>query len=113
MPSITAFWRNGNAYQIDFSRINAAALPRLPRLVEAWLPGGRHRGGEYLALNPHRADRHLGSFSVNTRTGRWGDFATGDKGGDVVSLVAFIHRTSQADAAKILAVMLGVEWRVR
>ena len=41
--------------------------------------------------NPTRADRRPGSFSVNTRTGRWADFATGDRGGDVVSLAAYLH----------------------
>ena len=38
-----------------------------------------------------RSDRRPGSFSVNTRTGRWADFATGDRGGDVVSLAAYLH----------------------
>ena len=63
------------------------------------------------ALNPTRSDKNLGSFSVNVRTGRWADFATGDKGGDPVSLAAYIFSTSQSDAARTLAAVLGVDWR--
>jgi hypothetical protein len=35
-------------------------------------------------------DQNPGSFSINVRTGRWADFATGDKGGDVISLAAYL-----------------------
>src|SRR5215218_477193 len=94
--------------RIDFARINRAALAALPALVARWLPNGRHQGGEYVALNPNRADRRLGSFRVNTRTGRWCDFATGDRGGDPVSLAAYLFNLSQVDAARRLADMLGV-----
>ena len=44
----------------------------------------------YVALNPTRNDRRPGSFKINIRTGRWCDFATGDRGGDPVSLVAYL-----------------------
>jgi hypothetical protein len=93
---------------IRFAAVNAVALPALPALLERWLPGGRKEGHEYVALNPTRADRHLGSFRVNLRTGRWADFATGDKGGDPVSLAAYLFRLRQAEAAERLAGMLGV-----
>jgi hypothetical protein len=59
-------------------------------------------------LNPKRADRRLGSFSINLTTGRWADFATGDKGGDVVSLAAYLFDLSQAEAAGRIAAMLGL-----
>jgi hypothetical protein len=74
------------------------------------LPDGRVVGGEYIARNPRRHDRNLGSFKVNVRTGQWADFATGDKGGDVVSLSAYLAGTGQAEAARQLAVMLGVSY---
>ena len=48
------------------------------------------------------------SFSVNMRTGRWADFATGDRGGDVVSLAAYLHGLRQGEAARKLADMLGL-----
>ena len=95
--------------RIDFGAINAAALPALPTVLGRGLPGGGQVGGEYVARNPRRADKRAGSFKVNTRTGRWADFATGDAGGDVVSLAAYLSGTGQGDAAKNLAAMLGVE----
>lgn len=93
---------------IDFGRINRAALPMLPALVSRWLPDGRREGNEWVARNPTRADRHPGSFRINLRTGRWSDFATGEAGGDPVSLAAYLARTPQAEAARNLAAMLGV-----
>ena len=93
---------------VDFSRVNAAALAALPALLDRWLPDGRKQGGEWVARNPKRSDRKAGSFSVNLRTGRWADFATGDKGGDPVSLAAYLHDLRQAEAARRLAEMLGI-----
>ena len=93
---------------IDFKTINQAALARLPDLCSRWLPDGRRRGHEYVARNPRRADRRAGSFSVNLNSGRWSDFAIGAKGGDPVSLAAYLSGLSQVDAARQLADMLGV-----
>lgn len=94
---------------LDFQAINAAALAALPDLLAGWLPDGKRQGGEYVARNPRRADHHTGSFRVNLRTGRWADFATGDaRGGDVVSLCAYLHSLSQLEAARKLATELGV-----
>jgi hypothetical protein len=93
---------------IDFTRINSAALPMLPALLNRWLPNGRREGCEYVARNPMRADRRPGSFRVNMRTGKWADFATDDRGGDVISLAAYLSGKSQADAARALADMLGL-----
>ncbi|MDQ0319694.1 hypothetical protein QO002_001832 [Pararhizobium capsulatum DSM 1112] len=95
---------------IDFVGINAAALAALPDLLRQWLPDGRQRKNEWLALNPRRADHHAGSFQINMRTGKWADFATGDKGGDVISLAAFLSGIGQAEAARNLASMLGVPY---
>lgn len=94
--------------RVDYDKINAAALAVLPSLLSRWLPGGKRQGPEYVVRNPRRADRSPGSFSINMRSGRWGDFASGDRGGDVVSLAAFLHGLSQIDAARRLADMLGI-----
>ncbi len=94
--------------RLDFDTINRAALASLPSLLRRWLPEGRLVGREYEARNPRRADRRPGSFKVNVTTGRWADFATGDAGGDVVSLAAYLSGAGQADAARALADMLGV-----
>jgi hypothetical protein len=68
--------------RVDFDLINAAALTVLPVLLARWLPAGRQMAGEWVSRNPQRADRQPGSFKINMRTGRWADFATGDKAAD-------------------------------
>lgn len=97
--------------RIDFTRINRAALAALPALVARWLPDGRRWGAEWIARNPRRLDRRPGSFKVNLVTGRWADFALGDgvaSGGDPVSLAAYLGGTSQVEAARGIARMLGL-----
>jgi len=61
-----------------------------------------------VALNPRRHDRRLGSFSINLRTGRWADFATANRGGDIISLAAYLFGTSQVKAARTIAAALAV-----
>ncbi len=92
----------------DFMAVNRAALAALPALLGRWLPDGRKEGREWVVRNPRRHDRKPGSFKVNLETGKWSDFASGDRGGDVVSLAAFLGGLSQIDAARSLAEMLGV-----
>ena len=92
----------------DFAAINAAALRDLPILLGRWLQDGTVVGREYVARNPRRADRCAGSFKVNLRSGRWADFATDDRGGDPVSLTAFLFGLTQGEAARRLARMCGV-----
>jgi hypothetical protein len=94
---------------IDFAAVNAAALAAFPAVLARILPGGKRIGAEVVALNPRRADRNLGSFKINRYNGKWADFATGDKGGDPVSLVAYVADVSQVEAAHLLAQMLGLE----
>ena len=94
---------------IDFEEINRAALAAFPAVLARVLPRGKRAGAEVVALNPRRTDRHLGSFKVNRYNGRWADFATGDKGGDPISLVAYLADVSQGEAARLLAQMLGIE----
>jgi hypothetical protein len=91
-----------------FETVRLAANPELPALLRRWLPEGRRQGREWVARNPRRNDRSPGSFKVNLRTGRWADFATGDKGGDVISLAAYLFDLSQIEAAKRIAQMLDI-----
>lgn len=94
--------------KLDFGSANRAALAALPAVLHRLLPGGKIISAEYVVRNPKRADRSPGSFKINLRSGRWCDFATGDKGGDPVSLVAYVEGVSQGEAARLLAEMLGV-----
>lgn len=94
---------------IDFKGLADAALQRAEHLVALWLPDGKLAGYEWKALNPTRSDTKAGSFSINLNTGAWGDFATADKGGDLVSLCAYLfHNGDQVGAARELAEQLGM-----
>ncbi len=94
------------AGRVDFEAVAAAALPVLPALAERWLPGGRHEGAEYVCASLSGGAGR--SCKVNLRTGKWADFATGERGGDAVSLAAAIAGTSQLEAARRLSEMLGL-----
>lgn len=95
-----------------FRRVNDAALDRFDSVM-AWLglEGGKRSGPEYLPLNPRRGDHTPGSFSINTATGAWADFADDAKGGDLVSLVAYLQGVKQLAAADALADYLGLPAR--
>jgi len=90
-------------------RVSAAALGSIDSILNHWLPGGKREGSEYLTLNPKRADSAPGSFSINLKTGKWSDFATGDKGLDLVALIAYLEGETQGKAARRLAAFLGLE----
>lgn len=93
--------------RIAFRRIAEAATARAAEIVPRWLPDGRREGHEWAARNPTRNDHRPGSFKVNLRTGRWGDFAAEASGGDLISLAAYLFKLSNRDAALKLAEMVG------
>lgn len=97
------------AAKVDFRRIADAALGAAESLLRTWLPQGRREGHEWKALNPTRADSKIGSFSINLNSGAWGDFATGDKGGDLISLLAYIDGSTQLEAAQSIARELAID----
>lgn len=86
--------------KIDFKvladQLRASAGIVVPRL----LPGGRLVGQEWTCgdLTGGRGN----SLKVNIQTGVWMDFASGEKGGDIISLKAAIDRCGQLEAAKSL-----------
>jgi len=92
----------------DFQAVNQAVLQSWETTLREWLPSGKREGAEWVALNPTRADNKPGSFRVNTRTGQWADFATNDRGGDPVSLYAYLHALNQGQAVTQLADRFGV-----
>lgn len=85
---------------LDFQGLNARLLSDSRNLLESWLPGGRVRGHEYVCAGLQGGKGE--SCSVNLSTGRWGDFATGEKGGDLVSLYAATRGISQGEAFREL-----------
>ena len=86
--------------------IDSAVLPVLPVILRRWLPDGHLERDEYVARNPTRDDRHLGSFKINLTTGCWADFATGDGGRGAVSLAAYLFAIDRAEAARRLRRMM-------
>ena len=52
-----------------FRAVGAKALRRADDVLQRLLPDGVFEGCEYVARNPKRADRHLGSFRINLDTG--------------------------------------------
>lgn len=87
---------------VSFAMANQLARRDLPSLLACWLPDGRRSGREWVARNPRRNDRHPGSFKINMITGAWADFAIGARGGDPVSLCAYLFDLSQSDAARMI-----------
>jgi len=93
---------------LSFQDINKMSLQRGQWILNWILPSGRIVGSEWVSVNPKRRDTSPGSFKVNLNTGKWADFATGDKGGDLISLIAYLDNVSQLSAAKKLSEILGV-----
>jgi hypothetical protein len=89
----------------DWTEINQLAKRDLLAAVEQLLPGGKLKGPEYVVRNPTRADKRAGSFKIcisGQKAGIWSDFATGAKGGDLVSLVAYLKSLPRRDAVRWL-----------
>ncbi len=84
-----------------FDQLNSDLMSQAETLVASWLPSGKLKGREYVCGNL-RGDAG-DSLSINLDSGRWADFATGEKGGDLVSLYAAINGVGQGEAAKALA----------
>lgn len=90
---------------IDFVALAAALLDRAHLLLPQWLPGGVQRGHEWVCGS--LAGEEGGSCSVNMNTGHWADFASDERGKDLVSLYAAIHNLNQGQAARELMEQLG------
>ena len=86
--------------KLDFTGLAQRLLISSETLVPQWLPGGRRRGHEWVCGD--LAGGEGTSLSVNLLSGRWADFATSDRGGDLISLYAAIHELTMADAYREL-----------
>jgi hypothetical protein len=85
---------------MDFPALAQILLANAEMHAMRWLPNGKREGKEWRAggLNGSAGK----SFGINLESGAWADFATGEKGGDLISLYAAIHNVSQAEAFKEL-----------
>jgi uncharacterized protein (DUF927 family) len=102
--------QNQNGKRPSFATVKRTALNAIDRVLEHWLPGGKRVDGgkEYTAPNPTRPDKRAGSLKVNLAKGTWADFATGDKGGDLIDLVRYIDGGTDVEACTKLADFLNV-----
>lgn len=92
---------------LDIARVAQAALSRSESLLPEWLPGGHWEGAEWRC-----GDLGGGagkSFAANRNTGKWSDFASGESGGDLVSLYAAINGVKNGVAARTLAKDLALD----
>lgn len=92
---------------INFRALADALLSMADTLVPQWLPGGCRRGPEWVCGS--LAGGAGRSTSVNLVDGKWADFSSEDKGGDLLSLYAAIHGLSMAKAAVQVARELHLE----
>ena len=82
----------------DFDNYRSQLLYQSKTLLPSWLSSGKWEGDEWSALNPTRSDKNRGSFKVNSKTGEWSDYATGDRGTNLLDLYAYIHSISVSEA---------------
>lgn len=91
--------------ELDFNGLGAHLLNQIRILLPDWLPGGRINGHEWCCgdLRGGPGD----SMRVNMNTGRWADFASNDKGGDLISLYAAVYGKNQVEAFRELCEQSG------
>ncbi|WP_445571331.1 DUF927 domain-containing protein [Pseudomonas sp. E102] len=101
---------NKSTRRPSFADVKSAALKEIDRVLAHWLPNGKRVDGgkEYTAPNPTRTDKRAGSLKVNLSKGTWADFATGDKGGDLIDLVRYLDGGTDVEACNKLADLLHV-----
>jgi hypothetical protein len=94
----------------DFAAVNRAAIVRPEDVARRLLPGGARRGKYWVAADlSGAAGKSLRVNLEGSKAGAWFDNATGEKGGDFVSLAAAVARIPQKEAARQLARLLGME----
>lgn len=102
--------QSSKAKRPSFADVKAASLKGIERVLAHWLPNGKRVDGgkEYTAPNPTRTDKRAGSLKVNLNKGTWADFATGDKGGDLIDLVRYLDGGTDVEACAKLTELLSV-----
>jgi len=102
--------QNSKVKRPSFADIKAASLKDIERVLAYWLPNGKRVDGgkEYTAPNPTRTDKRAGSLKINLNKGTWADFATGDKGGDLIDLVRYLDGGTDVEACAKLTELLSV-----
>ena len=89
-----------------FQAVKAASPSFAENFCRRYLPGGKRVGSWWVVSCPWRVDKNP-SLGVCLTTGTWKDFGRQDHG-DLADLLARLDRCAPADAARRLAVMMGV-----
>lgn len=92
--------------EIDFATIKAIALQNIETVLHRWQPGGKIIKNEYQCGTVTGGKGE--SCSTNINTGVGSDFASGEKWGDLIDLVAQAEKVQMGEAANILADFLHI-----
>jgi hypothetical protein len=92
---------------LPFEPVRRAAVAILPTLLARWLPSGMARGKYW--VSKRRKGDDFKSLVVWIRVGKWVHFSQDQKGGDPISLYAYLFGLGQGDACRELAAELGIE----
>jgi hypothetical protein len=86
--------------KLDFNALAQRLLLGSETLVPSGCLAARRRGHEWVCGDLSGGEGT--SLSVNLLSGRWADFATSDRGGDLIDLYAAIHELTMAEAYREL-----------
>lgn len=94
-------------YKIDFDEVNTRAMQSLEALLRDWLPGGVRQGVEYVCGGWDGVKGR--SLSINLKTGKGGDFASGDVVGDPIGIYSKRFGVDRVAAGRALAGIFGMD----
>jgi putative DNA primase/helicase len=92
--------------KIDFEKVKAIALNNMEMILHRWLPGGKLNGYEYECGDTRGGKGD--SCRTNIKDGVGGDFASTERWGDPIDLVATVEGITQAEAARKLEEFLSI-----
>lgn len=87
--------------RLDFEGLNNVLRGTAHSFLIDLFPGGDLKGREYMVGDLQGGDGD--SLRININTGKWSDFATGESGGDLISLYAAAKGLNQGQAFKELS----------
>lgn len=91
---------------IPYQQVKAKSPDFAEAFCRRYLATGKKTGQWWIASTPWREDKNP-SLGVNLSSGKWKDFAKGDRG-DLTDLLARIDRCDGAEACLRLARMMGI-----
>ncbi len=92
----------------DIRQISAMLADRVQSVCEWLLPSGKAISGEWCCGNVHGDPGDSLRVNMRGKPGLWRDFASDDKGGDLIDLLMAVLGVSKADAVKEARLFLGL-----